>query len=94
MYKIVGIYNKDKIRTPKTEGRYPLRIGRCVSDKTVLFAIVGSPLVLQYELDEWGNDYHNYYLRCSKLCRKSQIDNLTVELETKNTIYVLKKVVQ
>ena len=26
MYKIVGIYNRDKERTPKTVGRYPLRI--------------------------------------------------------------------
>ena len=46
MYKITGIYNRDKLRTPRTDGRYPLRIGRCVSDKTILFATVGSPLVL------------------------------------------------
>ena len=92
MYKITGIYNRDKLRTPRTDGRYPLRIGRCVSDKTILFATVGSPLVLQYELDECGNDYHGYYLRCSRLYRKSQIDAFTYELETRNTIYVLRKV--
>lgn len=91
MYKIVGIYNRDKERTPKTVGRYPLRIGRSVSNETVLFARVGSPLILQYVTDEHGNDYNGHYLPCSRLYRKSQIDAFTVEFETKNTVYVLKK---
>lgn len=92
MYKIVGIYNRGEERTPKTNGRYPLRVGRIVSAETVMFATVGSPLILQYEKDEHGNDYKGYYLRCSRLYRKSYIDDYTVELETQNTVYVLKKV--
>ena len=51
MYKIVGIYNRGEERTPKTNGRYPMRVGRIVSAETVMFATVGSPLFLQYEID-------------------------------------------
>lgn len=91
MYKIVGIYNRGEERTPKTNGRYPMRVGRTVNNETVMFATVGSPLILQYVKDENGNDYSDYYLRCSRLHRKSQIDENTVEFETQNTVYVLRR---
>ena len=91
MYKIIGIYNKDKKRTPKTVGRYPLRVGRIVSEETVWFANVGSPLIMKYISDENGKDYQGHYLWCSRLYRKTRVDNFTIELETKNTIYVLKR---
>lgn len=91
MYRIVGIYNKDEKRTVKIVEKYPLRVGRIISDETILFAIVGSPLILQYVTDEHEIDYGGHYLRCSRLRRKSQINENTIELETQNTIYVLKR---
>lgn len=91
MYKIVGIYNKDEERTVKTAEKYPLRVGKIISNETIWFATVGSPLILQCIKDEDWNDYSGYYLRCSRLYRKSQINENTVELETQNTIYVLKR---
>lgn len=92
MYKIVGVYNRGEKYTPKNNDRYSMRVGKIVSAETVMFATVGLPLILKYEKDEHGNDYTGYYHRCSRLSRKSIIDDYTVELETQNTVYVLKKV--
>lgn len=91
MYKIVGVYNRGEKYISKNSDRYSMIVGKIVSAETVMFATVGFPLILN-EKDENGNDCKGYYHRCSRLYRKSIIDDYTVELETQNTVYVLKKV--
>ena len=70
----------------RTDGRYPMRIGRIVKmdlDKLQ----VGNVLVLNYVKDEHGKDYSGKYLRCSIIQGIHAVSSDLFCVETNNTIY-------
>ena len=72
--------------TERTDGRYPLRVGRIVSIDLDALS-VGFPLVLEYVKDENGNDYSGYFLRCSIIQGIHAVSSNLFCVETNNTIY-------
>lgn len=94
MYKIIDIQHAGSFGergAQRTDGQYPKRIGRTVTDETVENIQPGYQLILQYITDENGNDYSDKFLCCSKLMSKSFQENQVI-LETRNSIYVLEKI--
>lgn len=93
IYKIKSISHsgrKGTRGTARTDGRYPLRIGRTV--KIDLQNLVeGTPLVLSYVKDEKGNDYNEYYLRCSRIQSIHIPSEKSFTVETNNSIYEFEK---
>ena len=77
---------------PRTDGRYPLRIGRTVRLYMGHIAI-GMPLILEYVKDENGNDYSGY-LRCFVIRGIHFIDDKRGCVETNNTIYEFEKEIE
>lgn len=76
----------------RTDGRYPIRIGRIV-DFDVKNVTVGYPLILSYMRNPDGSDYSGHYLRCSNVTGIYTIlDNSLICVETKNSIYEIEKV--
>lgn len=93
IYKIISISHSGTKGTrglPRTDGRYPLRVGRTVR-LNIEHINVGMPLILEYVKDENGNDYSEYYLRCSIIQGIHFIGDKTGCIETNNTIYEFKK---
>ena len=93
-YKIKSILHsgrKGKRGTPRTDGRYPLRIGRIVELDTKDL-IKGYSLILDYVTDENGNDYRGYHLCCSIIKDWDYIYENVVRVETNNSIYELEEV--
>lgn len=92
-YKIKRISHSGKKGargTKRTDGRYPLRIGRTV--KIDLQNLVeGTPLILSYVKDEKGNDYSGYYLRCSMIQSIHIVSENLFTVETNNSIYEFEK---
>lgn len=93
IYKIINIAHSGTkgIRgLPRTDGRYPLRVGRTV--KLDMDNIdVGIPLIMEYVKDENGNDYSGHYLECSIIHGIHFIGDKCGCIETKNTIYEFEK---
>ena len=78
---------------PRTDGRYPVRIGRIVSDIPLdAETSIGKPLVLSYVKDENGNDYSRYYLHCSLIIGIHNVLDELICIETLNTIYEFERV--
>ena len=93
IYKIISIRHSRKRGsrgTPRTDGRYPLRVGRTVRLDMEHLSI-GIPLILEYVKDENGNDYRDYYLRCSIIHGIYFIGDKKGCIETNNTIYEFEK---
>lgn len=93
IYKIKSISHsgtKAVRGTPRTDGRYPLRVGRTVN-LDIDNITVGIPLFLNYAKDENGNDYSGYYLRCSIIQGIHFIGDKCGCIETNNTIYEFEK---
>lgn len=94
LYKITSIKhtgNKGKRNTPRTDGRYPLRIGRIVElDATTLME--GDQLVLDYVVDENGNDYSGMSLYCSIIKDWDFVYENRIWIETRNSIYELEEI--
>lgn len=94
IYKIKSIYHsgrKGTRGTARTDGRYPLRIGRTVNiDLQNL--VEGTPLVLPYVVkDKKGNDCSGYYLRCSRIQSIHIVSEKLFTVETNNSIYEFEK---
>lgn len=92
MYKIKAILHTGEKGTrgvPRTDGKYPARVGRTVQVDASRLE-VGRPLILDYVKDENGEDYSGYFLRCSRIEEiHASKDALTVE--THNSIYELEE---
>lgn len=85
-YKIASITHSDG--TPRTDGRYPQRIGRiCEKPK----AFIGQPLFVNYIYKADGTDYRGFTLRTSFVERVSECGN-RITVETMNSIYGFEKV--
>lgn len=76
--------------TPRTDGRYPLRIGRTVN-LDISKLISGVPLILNYVKDENGNDYSGHYLNCSRIQGIHIVSENLFVVETNNSIYEFEK---
>lgn len=92
MYKLISIQHNGNIGeryTDRTDGRYPLRVGRVCKLEQV---DMGLPLIIRWVKDQNGNDYCGT-LRCSKVKGLSQSitpkENIFT-VETINTIYRFK----
>ena len=94
-YKIKSILHsgkKGERNTPRTDGRYPLRIGRIIelNDDIKNGDIISNmPFVLKYVKDENGNDY-NGYLQTSKVIDWDFVYENVIRIETLNSIYEYK----
>ena len=92
-YKIKMILHNGRkgIRgSERTDGRYPLRIGRTVMiDLQKL--VKGTPLFLSYLKDKNGNDYTGYCLKCSRIQNIHVISEKIFTVETNNSIYEFEK---
>ena len=85
-YKIIGITNKDG--TPRTDGRYPERIGRiCEKPKTH----IGIPMIINYIAKADGTDYRGYSLRTSPVTDIGESE-YQVQIKTLNSIYEFERV--
>ena len=85
-YKITLITDKDG--QPRTDGRYPLRIGRiCKKPEPIL----DCPMCIEYLENADGSDYSGRYLRTSSVQRVFEHGNI-VRFETRNSIYRFEKV--
>lgn len=84
-YRIVLITDKDGI--PRTDGRYPLRIGR-VCKKPV--PILDLPMEVEYIANPDGSDYSGRCLRTSRVTTVQEHRNL-IQVETTNSIYRFEK---
>ncbi len=85
-YKIIGIYHKDG--TPRTDGRYPLRIGRICEEPKAHF---GLPMTINYIAKADGTDYSGYSLRTSPVTDIGKKEN-RIQIETLNSIYEFERV--
>lgn len=72
----------------RTDGRYPQRINRVV-ELDLQDINIGFPLILNYVLDENGNDYSRYYLQTSNVIGVYIRDDYC-EIETNNSIFGLR----
>lgn len=77
--------------TPRTDGRYPLRINRIVEiDERDI--IIGKTFCLKYVTDENGNDYRGFKKRTSYVVDWDFIYDDRLYIETYRTIYEFEKV--
>ena len=96
-YRINSILHsgrKGERNTPRTDGRYPLRIGRIVelNDDIKKGDIISNmPFILKYVKDENGNDYTGY-LQTSRVVNWDFVYENVIRIETLNSIYELKKI--
>lgn len=72
----------------RTDGRYPQRINRVI-ELDLKDINLGYPLILNYVLDENGNDYSNYCLRTSNVVG-AHIKDDYCEIETNNSVFGLR----
>lgn len=86
-YCIVDILDS-KTKETRTDGRYPLRIGRiCKKPKVV----VTEPMSVEYIANADGSDYSNRFLRTSRVVDVYETDE-KLEIETMNSIYIFEPV--
>lgn len=88
-YRIISISHsgtKGARGIERTDGRYPKRIGRIV-DVDIENLALSTPLILNYIKDENGNDYSQYFLRCSNIQGIHIVSKSLFCVETVNTIY-------
>lgn len=78
--------NEGKRGTVRTDGRYPLRVGRIVELDWRNIKI-GYPFWLVYVTDENGNDYREYYKRTSYVVDWDYVFEDRIRIETYCTIY-------
>lgn len=86
-WKIVNICNSDD-GTTRTDGRYPLRIGRICKRPEAQDMI---PMVIDYLKNADGSDYSNYSLRTSRVVSIEESSN-HIKISTLNSIYEFEKV--
>ena len=82
-YRIVDIRDANT-RETRTDGRYPLRIGRIVKKPRVH---VGVSAIIEYLRNADGSDYSGMYLRTSIVCGSFINDKGNLVVETVNSAY-------
>lgn len=86
-YKIKNITDLNGVK--RTEGRYPLRIGRIIDGEESIIQ-VGSPAFLVYMTDEKGDMLVGKCLRTSTVQDMYiNYENMDIEFKTLNSIYSL-----
>ena len=70
----------------RTDGRYPLRIGRTV-DLNLNDIKIGCPMILKYLKNADGSDYSNMVLKTSNVVGIYGVDELFACIETVNSIF-------
>ena len=85
-YKIIGIRHKDG--SPRTDGRYPDRVGR-ICEKP--YAHLGLPMTINYIAKADGIDYTGYSLRTSSVMDIGKNEH-RIQIETMNSVYEFEKV--
>ena len=87
-YRIIRITDLDG--NDRTDGRYPLRIGRiCKKPK----AVNGGHMILEYLRNRDGSDYSNKILYESVVSNVCSYDNGNIVVYTTDSIYTFEKVV-
>lgn len=90
MYKVKEILHsgtKGEKYTPRTDGRYPLRISRLCD----VYVKAGLPMKIEWITDENGNDYKGYSIWTSTVGR-CENDGKTLTVHTLNSIYVFEHI--
>ena len=82
---------KGERNTPRTDGRYPIRIGRIVEFDTKDI-VIGIPFILNYIKDENGNDYRGFHLTTSFVKDWDYVFDGVIRIETNNSIYEFEKI--
>ena len=93
-YKIKSILHNGRIEernTPRTDGRYPMRVGRII-ELDVINLKEGQQLILDYVKDENGNDYRGMALFCSIIKDWDYVFDNRIKIETRNSIYELEEI--
>ena len=93
-YKIKSILHsgrKGDRNTPRTDGKYPMRINRIV-EFDVKNIVIGYPFYFDYIKDENGNDYTGFYFRTSFVKDWDYVYDNVIHIETNNSIYEFEKV--
>jgi hypothetical protein len=93
-YKIKSILHsgrKGDRNSPRTDGRYPMRINRIV-EFDVKNITIGVPFILNYIKDENGNDYTGFYLTTSFVKDWDYVYDNVIRIETNNSIYEFKRI--
>ena len=86
IYRIIDIQDAESHRT-RTDGRYPLRIGRTCKNLEVH---KGAPLILEYVANADGSDYSNYTLRTSTVLGYEELGG-RISVQTMHSIYIFEK---
>lgn len=86
-YRIVDIWDA-KSKKSRTDGRYPLRIGRIVKEPKPQIAL---PMVLEYLRNADGSDYSGYILTTSRVVDVREKTGI-LEVETMNSVYIFEPV--
>lgn len=86
-YLIADVLRADT-KERRTDGRYPLRIGRTVKKP---FLRVDIPMYLDYLKNSDGSDYSGKTLTTSRIVGLSEKDGV-IEVTTMNSVYILKPV--
>lgn len=82
--KLTSITYKDG--TPRTDGRYPLRVGRTCT----LYYQIGTVMLIYWCKDQNGENYRGV-LRTSRVEKEAKEDGKLI-IETMNTIYTFEPV--
>lgn len=82
-YRIVDIRDA-KTHITRSDGRYPLRIGRIVKKPN---PHIGLPMILEYVRNADGSDYSRYTLRTSRVCGSYINEKENLVVETVNSAY-------
>ena len=99
LYKIKSIKHSgtcDERNTDRTDGRYPLRIGRIVN-LDVDYIEIGLPLVLRYVKDSDGTPMKFSLLKTSNVVEVTSVGELGINplrviVETENSIFEFERV--
>ena len=82
-YRIVDILDA-KTRVTRSDGRYPLRIGRITKKPNPR---IGLPMILEYVRNADGTDYSGNILRTSRVCGSFINERGNLVVETTNSVY-------
>lgn len=82
-YRIVDIRDA-KTRITRSDGRYPLRIGRIAKKPN---PHIGLPMILEYVRNADGTDYSGNTLRTSRVCGSFINEKGNLVVETMNSAY-------
>ena len=91
-YEIIGISHsqpENVLWNPRTDGRYPMRIGRIIDlDRSRI--VEDESAILAYVRDADGSPYDGYLH--TSIVKNIQGTGDTIFIETMNSIYALRKV--